>query len=250
MRNLIYTTIFLFTIVSCKHNDENRNIVGTGNKWSSERIRKYFIDSIALRNGNGKFGNGDSLNDFDKFSKTFFSDIKAKNINDPLIYAFNESYIDTTRIDKNQEWLRITVDPCFDIPYCIIVEKVNNRTKLTIKMTNGYGCYYSGYLNFFNSQFLTDTAFSNISQKLNDLNFWKLGNDTTCGRVLDGENWTFEAIAKGRNNLVKRHSPTVCTSIETKTLLSIANDLKKLSRLTDFLSLKMQTMKKKIGYDW
>jgi hypothetical protein len=249
MRTLIYITFFILTIASCRQSDKNKIFVETENKWSSERIKKYFIDSIALRNANGKFGYGDSLNDFDKFSKTFFSDIKAKNIDDPFIFAFNENYIDTTQIDKNLEWLRITVDPCFGIPYCIVAEKLNNRTKLTIKMTSGYGCYYSGYLNFFNSQFLTDTAFNNISQKLNNLNFWKLGNDSTCEKVLDGERWTFEAIEKGKYNLVKRHSPTVCNSIETKTLLSIANELKKFSELNDFLNLKMQTMKKTIGED-
>lgn len=249
MRIYIYLATFILIITSCKQSDRNKNIVGTESKWSSEQIKKYFIDSIALRNGNGKFGNGNGLNNFDTFSKTFFSEIKAKNIDDPFIFAFNENYIDTTRIDKNREWLRITVDPCFDIPYCIIAEKLDNRTKLTIKMTNGYGCYCAGYLSFFNSQFITDTAFNNISQKLNALNFWKLGNDTTCEKVLDGERWTFEAIEKGKYNLVKINSPLVCNSIETKTLLSIANDLKKFSKLNDFLNLKMQTMKKIVGKD-
>lgn len=249
MRILICIAVFISIIASCRQSDRNKKYIEPENKWSTERIQKYFVDSIALRKANGKFGYGDSLNDFEKFSKIFLSDIKAKNINDPFIFAFNETYIDTTHIDKNKEWLRITVDPCFDIPYCMIVEKVNNRTKLTIKTTNGYGCYCSGYLNFFNTQFLPDTAFNDISKKLNELNFWKLENDTTCEKVVDGEHWTLEAIEKGKYNLIYRQSPTFCTSNETKILLSIANELKKASRLNDFLNVKMKTMKKVIGKD-
>jgi hypothetical protein len=249
MRTLIFISFFILTILSCEQLDKDKKQIKNEAKWTAEQIRKYFIDSIALRNAYGIYGNGDSLNDFDKFSKHFLKDIKAKNISDPFIFAFDEDYIDTLQIDKNRKWLRIIVNPCFEIPYCIIAEKINDRTRLTIKMTNGYGCYYSGHLNFINSQFTTDTLFENITHKLNTINFWTLSNDTTCEKVLDGEDWTIEAIVNGKYNLLKRHSPTVCSSNETKTLLKIANDLKQLSKLNDFLILKKQIIKKTFGED-
>src|SRR6185312_3841882 len=99
MKALIYIALSFFAISSCKPVDKKIIVLEPNKKWSQDSLRKYFKDSIAYRKYNGKWGAGDSLNDFDKFAQYVLKDIKAKNINDPLIFGFDENYIDTTKID-------------------------------------------------------------------------------------------------------------------------------------------------------
>ncbi len=96
--------------------------------------------------GNSNYKNPDSLNKFEFFMKTFYDNSKAINYRDEFVYALDEPYIDTTQIDKNKKWVRLIVKPTFSRPYCITLDKVKSNTKLTFKMTNGRGGYYSGYL--------------------------------------------------------------------------------------------------------
>ncbi len=234
--------IFLFvTIISCKENP-TAEIVLHKNKlsWTEKQKRKYFTDSIATKIYNGRYGmknNKDSLNDFDVFSRIMFSDIKAKNIQDPFIYAFEEPYIDTTQIDSNVCWFRITINPCFRVPYCLIVEKKLNKTYLTAKMTNGHGGYHCGTLDITTTRIFSDTFYTNISNKLHQLDFWKLKNDSICKGGFDGENWTFEAIENGKYNLIDRWVPQACGDSRTLQLGKIGIDIRNKSKIFDMFSI-------------
>jgi hypothetical protein len=188
----------------------------------------------------------DSLNNFDKFSKYILSNIKAKNISDPFILGFDENYIDTTKIDSAKKWFRISVDPCFRIPYCFILEQVGNKSILTLKMTDGHGGYFSGFLNFLITHVYDDTFYTSISKRLHHLNFWQITNDTTCGPGLDGENWTFEAIENGKYNIVTRWVPMHCGNEITKQLAQIGLQLMKKSQFIDYLKVKTGADKKEL----
>src|SRR5215207_8480442 len=88
MKLLIYIALFLFVMSSCRQGNKKVIISETSKKWSQDSIKNYFRDSIAHRMYNGQWGQGDSLNDFDKFSKFILADIKSKNITDPFILGF------------------------------------------------------------------------------------------------------------------------------------------------------------------
>ena len=221
METLIRITLFLFIISSCRQGDKKLTISGTSKKWSQDSIKKYFKDSIAHKMYNGRMGSNDSLNDFDKFSKYILTDIKAKNISDPFILGFDENYIDTTKIDSIKQWFIISVNPCFRIPYCLILEKMDTKSLLTLKMTDGHGGYYSGYLNFISTLQDSDSLYSSISSKLHQLDFWRIKEDTTCEGGLDGEGWTFEAIENGQYNIVSRWVPLSCGNNTTRQLALI-----------------------------
>lgn len=225
-------------LASCRQTSHEKPIIKTESEWTTERIKKYFKDSIAHRKYNGRIGQSESLNDFDNFSKYILKDIKAKNIGDPYILGFDEEYIDTTKIDKNRKWFRISVDPCFRIPYCLILEQFKDRSELILKMTDGHGGYYSGFLNFFRKQNFADTLYSNISKELHQLDFWTLTKDTTCGSGTDGEQWTFEAIENGRYNILTRWVPLRCGNQNTKRLAEIGVRLRNKSQFKDYFHLQ------------
>jgi hypothetical protein len=232
MRKSLVIFLITLTVFSCKKNRTNE--IGQKVNWTEQQKRIYFEDSIANRMYNGTYGQGDSLNNFDIFSRIMFAEIKAKNKNDPYIYAFEEPYIDTTQIDSNKFWFRITVDPCFRIPYCLIVEKKIDKTYLTVKMTNGSGGYYSGTLDFSLTKIFSDTVYNNISNELHQLNFWKLGEDNISGGS-DGETWTFEAIENGKYNLIDRWVPQLYGNRTTKQLGQLGMRIKEMSKLLDIL---------------
>jgi len=246
MKTLFAITFFLFLISSCRQEDKKVPAATGGTKWSQDSIKQYFKDSIAYRQYNGQLGSGDSLNNFDTFSRYILTDIKAKNISDPFILAFEENYIDTSRIEAGKQWFRITVDPVFRIPYCLILEKVNNKSILTLKMTDGYGGYYSGYLNFTSSATDSGSLYNSISSRLHQLNFWEIKDDTTCSGGGDGEVWTFEGIEKGQYNLVSRWFPLNCGDEITQKLALIGVELRNRSLFKNYLQAKTEMTKKKI----
>lgn len=246
MKELMHIALFLFFISSCKPVEKKIIIPDTPPKWSQESIRNYFKDSIAYRRYNGQWGQGDSLNDFDKFAQYILKDIKAKNINDPLIFGFDENYIDTTKIDSTKRWLRISIDPCFAIPYCLIIEQIGNKSVLTLKMTDGLGGYYSGFLNFLSVLQDTDSLYSSISYKLHKLDFWKIKKDTTCLGGFDGDTWTFEAIENGQYNIVSRWAPLNCGNSTTKQLALIGVTLRNKSLFKNYIQAKTKMSREKI----
>lgn len=188
--------------------------------------------------GNGNYKNADSLNQFEFFMKTFYPNSKAINYRDEFVYALDEPYIDTTQIDKAKKWFRLIVKPSFTSPYCITLEKVKNNTKVTFKMTNGRGGYYSGYLTLASFLYFKETLYDSYSSRLNKIKFWEIkGKDSSCHAVLDGTSLVFEAIDKGRYNIVYRHSPWVCTSKEAQELVKIFEDLYNITDIEKFLKL-------------
>lgn len=238
MKTSIYIPFLAFLITSCNHIDKTKAIAKPTNKWSKDSIINYFKDSIAYRMYNGYGREADSLNNFDKFSKYLLGDIKAKNISDPFILGFDENYIDTTKIDTTKKWLRISVDPVFRTPYCLILEKKGNKSILTLKMTDGHGGYYSGYLNFTSTQKYSDSLYSSISNKLHQLNFWSIHEDTTCKGGMDGEEWTFEAVENGQYNIVSRWVPLSCGNDITHQLALLGVDLRQKSKLKGYLQVR------------
>jgi hypothetical protein len=249
MKTLISITTFLFLICSCRQVDKKVIHTQSNKSWSQDSIKKYFKDSIAFRMYNGQMGKGDGLNYFDEFSKYILANIKAKNINDPFILAFDENYIDTTKIDSSKKWFRISVNPVFRTPYCLIIEETGNRSFLTIKMTNGHGGYYSGYLDFVSMKQFDNSLYFSVSQKLHQLNFWKVTEDTTCKGGFDGESWTFEAIENGKYNIQTRWLPLDCGNAVTKQLALLGVQLRDSSQFKEYLHMKMG-MTKKVIDDW
>jgi len=245
MKPLIYLAL-LIVISSCKQNEKKSIDPVTDKSWSQDSIRNYFKDSISHRNINGRMGQGDSLNDFDKFSKYILAHIKAKNITDPFILGFDENYIDTTKIDTSKKWFRISVNPVFRTPYCLILEKTGNTSTLTLKMTDGRGGYESGFLNFVSLQQTEDSFYLSISKRLHQLKFWDLKEDTTCGRGFDGENWTFEAIENGKYNIQTRWHPLRCGDSTTKELAKLCIQLRYVSQFKDYLQVRAGVTKKEI----
>ncbi|MDF2188528.1 hypothetical protein [Paraflavitalea sp. CAU 1676] len=238
MKELISIVTFLLLVFSCRQ--EAKEIIHLpGNiNWSQDSIRKYFKDSIAHRMYNGRMGQGDSLNDFDKFSKYIMSGTKAKNISDPFMLGFDEEYIDTTKIDSVKRWFRISINPVFRTPYCLILEQMAGKSTLTLKMANGHGGYYSGYLDFVATKQFEDSLYYSISQKLHQIGFWRITEDTTCSGGLDGEIWTFEAIENGKYNILTRWAPLHCGNAATKQLALVGVQLRDSSRFKEYLHVK------------
>jgi hypothetical protein len=233
MRNFIIIRTLLLSLFSCRQVNNSFK----KNSWTEQEIKQYFIDSIAM--GNGDYDNKDSLNKFPYFMKTFYNNSNAINYWDEFIYALDEPYIDTTNIEKNKQWLRVIVKPTFSNPFCITLEKIKNKTKLSLKLTNGQGGYFSGYLTMSNFSYFKDSLYNSYYSRLDKINFWRIkGEDSTCHRVLDGTAYVFEAIDKGIYNVVYRYTPSVCTSKESKELSKIGEDLFKVADLEKFWKIQ------------
>ena len=231
MRALFYIAL-LCIVTACKDAGSGKPAVAgkpvaaeTRKPGTADSVRKYFRDSIAQAtyqfNGKGPlFGTN------------------ASNADDPLIFAFEEEYVDTTRIEAHKKWLRITVRPCFRIPYCIVLELIDTASVLTLKMTDGRGCNSPGYLDFVSSQKFSDSLYSGVSKRLHGFGFWQLGQDTSCHGGMDGEVWTIEAIENRRYNLVGRWAPLHCGNTTTKELASLVVELRKMARLKQYLKAR------------
>ena len=229
---ILYFVIFLVLLFACGDTKQNVNYSKTtSNQWTEEQKRNYFNDSIAIFIERQSGINHDFL----YFFKQQYPDVKAKYI-DPFIYAFEEPIVDTTKIDTAIKWFRLTVEPCFRLPYCLIVEKKKGKTFLTTKVTNGDGGYYSGTLALNMKFLLQDSICDNLINQLHMLNFWTLAADTTCHGGLDGETWIFESIDKGKYNVLSRWYPQECGNMRTKQLAQLGLRLREYSRLEKVLA--------------
>jgi hypothetical protein len=234
---VLFATICLIT-QSC--NDNNKTIDKIQSikyNWTEDQKRKYFQDSVYILNPNFGGESGDSINVFEVFARNMFADIKSKNIYNPYIYALEEPYIDSTKIDSGKFWFRIVVEPTFSQPYCLVVEKKANRTYLTAKMTDGKAGYYTGQLEFVCTKTFGDTMYNYISKVLHKLNFWKLRTDPIRHHGADGDNYTLEAIENGKYNIVRSWSPLYCGDRETFQLAMLGLDLLKISKLNQHIAL-------------
>jgi hypothetical protein len=232
MRPLLLITSLLF-LLACKDTSQKTN---QSKSWTEEQKRQYFSDSLAGLYGFGRYGESDSTKTFAYFFKTHYPNIKTKYSYDAFPYAFEEEYIDTSKIDTSRRWFRIIVRPCFRLPYCFVVEKKGNKSFLTTKITNGRGGYNTGILISTMRFPFGDTLYDNISKRLNTLNFWTLGKDTTCHGGLDGETWTIEAIDNGRYNIISRWVPQDCGDSTTINLSKIGLKLNQLGKLDKVLN--------------
>ena len=209
MKKLFFITLIFFIAISAMFSCREKTKQNKPN-WTENQKRKYFNDSIAFRYCNGlrmnhyheRSTNDIVLNNFAFFMDSLYPEIKAINKQLPFIYAFEEPYIDNSKIDSSKNWIRMILDPCWRIPCCITIEKKNDRTYLTSKITNGLGGYYSGLLLSSFTKVYSDTLYDHISKELHKTNFWKIRfeNFDCC----DGETWYFEAIEKGKYNYVMR----------------------------------------------
>ena len=199
--------------------------------------RKYFVDSFAYVYGNGF--NKDSLHNFRHFFKTRYPEVNTPYAGDPLPYAFEEAYLDTTKIDTGKRWFRIIVDPCFGIPYCIIIARSAGRTWLTLKLTSGRGCLTLGQLYITKTMVVEDSLQDKLFQKLDSIRFWGIGIQPDCGGT-DGATWTFEALDRGRYKRVVRWSPGYCGEPAAIALSVIGGELGKLANLEDYRDLVLK----------
>jgi hypothetical protein len=229
---ILSSVIFLVFVVACGDKEQRvKPSTVAKTAWTEEQKRQYFNDSIAVF----RIGLIDSSNEFPYFFKKHYPDIQAK-YKDAFLYALEEQIIDTTKIDTAAKWFRLTIEPCFRLPHCLIVEKYKKQTIMTTKATNGDGGYNTGTLALQTKFFVPDTVYDNILNQLRGLNFWSLGDDTTCHGGLDGETWIFESIDKGRYNVVTRWVPQSCGNRTTKQLAQLGIRLREVSRLEKVLA--------------
>ena len=222
MRIFPYLILFLLFFVGCKTpSNVNPTISSRSESLPESEKRKFFYDHIANRNCNDGSCNGDSTTDFSKFIRDFYPFEKAININDALIYALEEPYIDSTKIDKSRKWIRVTVDGTWSIPYCVIAEQKNHKTYITFKASDGSGGYYPGTLASTETVSVSDSILPSAMSRLNKLNFWNLNHDNSNYCVTDGTILTMEAMENGKYNLINFYSPRQCGNAITEELEEI-----------------------------
>jgi hypothetical protein len=238
MKKLIWilNLLIVAVVISCKDDGgPSRTEYTRSSDWTEAEKRKYFQDSLAFRLCNRDSCKG--LNSFVNFSNSFLSHIKAKNIQNPVIYAMEEPYIDTTCIDSNQSWFRIIVMPISNKPYCLVIEKKNNRTYLTTKVTNGAAGYFPGLLDISVTSIYSDSVYNNFSRILFKHDFWSLGKDTSIRQGIDGETWMFEGIDKGRYNCIYRWVPLSHGTSVTRDLATVTWRHFNMSKIFDIYTL-------------
>ena len=199
-------------------------------QYTEGEARQFFEDSIA-----GPDNKEFTSEKFPRFLKRYYPQLKTRTRN-ALIYAIEEPFVDTTKIDTAKQLFRVTVDPCFRKPYIMIVEKNRGKSSLTIKVTNGFGCQYPGVLASTTKFKFVGELYDTVASKLQSLNFWALGNDTTCHGGLDGEEWLIEALDKGKYNAIYRWVPQHCGDSTTRKLAGVVQHLAAESRLDAILS--------------
>jgi hypothetical protein len=115
---ILSSVIFIFLLTACA--DKAQEVVVSKKDrpdgWTELQKRQFFSDSIAIF----RIGTTDSSNEFPHFFKKHYPDVKAK-YKDAFLYALEEPIIDTTTIDTTTKWFRLTIEPCFRLPHCVIV---------------------------------------------------------------------------------------------------------------------------------
>lgn len=224
MRPLLIAYIALL-FVGCTNGSRQTKKASATQELSERQKRKYFIDN--------DLGWYEREKDFLKFIKDYYPTNKAINKNNPYPYAFEEEYIDTTKIDSSRNWFRVIVEPCFRLPYALIVETAEGHYNFTVKLTNG-DCNRTGSLFLTMKPFLFDSVGKSLFKSLDSLNYWTMKPEMN-GSYTDGETWTYEALSNGRYNLVRQRLPQYCKDQNAKDVYRIALYLIKYSKLDNVL---------------
>lgn len=221
--------VLLFLSMGCRHTEKE----GYVRQWAEEEKRTYFEDSIANCLYNGRHQGKDGLENADVFLATLFDTSSIAQHDNILLYAMEEPFIDTNRINNNSNWLRITVDPTFRIPYCLIFQQQGNRYRLNAKMTDGRGGYFTGLLDVETVQYYPKEFGDSIFNKFRVLRFTELPiNEKRNG--FDGETWTVEAIIDGRYHGIERWHPQSSKDQPVKEISKIGQRLLQQSGIIGF----------------
>lgn len=218
--NLLSFAILLIVSLSCSNNN---------NEWTENQKRAYFEDSIAFRLYNSK--DGKTLNNFVFFMDSLYPENNAINKHCPYVYAFEEPYFDPNNFDNTINLIRIIMVSCWDIPMCVTLEKKNNKTILTSKITNGDGGYYCGTLLSSFMKIYPDTLYDFIYNEFVELNYWNL--DSAYVDCSDGEEWHFEIAHEGRYHYLYRHCLFGLKDTTNKKLLNIGLEILTLGKYFD-----------------
>jgi hypothetical protein len=207
------------------HRQDSKPILSSS--WSEAQKRNYFVDTFAYRTGSGRFYDllKDSSSSFGVFFRKQYPDLHTAYYTDPLPYALEEEYIDTTRIDSGREWVRFIVYSFFELPYSMVLERKAGRTYLTTKLTDGNGLYHTGQLILTSKQVIPDSSAESVFKTIDSLSFWHLGEDTSCHGGTDGSVWDIEAILHGKYNRVERWAPDGCGDLTTRALAKLGEKL-------------------------
>jgi hypothetical protein len=221
--HLMLLGLMAFFLVSCHWNETKPY-----SQWTEAQKRNYFVDSFAYVTGSGKYFElvgQDSGKLFGSFIRHQYPDLHTTYYMDPLPYALEEEYIDTTRIDSSREWIRFIVYSFFDLPYSLVLERRAGRTYLTTKLTDGQGLYHTGQLILTSKQVVPDSLTESVFRTIDSLNFWRLQGDTSCHGGTDGSEWSIEAILHAKYNRVERWAPEGCGDSVTRKLAELGNQL-------------------------
>jgi hypothetical protein len=229
-RTIIYSIVIAIFVLSCQSEEIDNLTVST----CEDNLREYFDDSLAYR----IFRTDKFLAHLPKNCSNFKM-YPPENYNDTiyypyfymLLYAFEEDFIDFDNINATDEYYRFTVKPCFRKPYYIKIEKKNNKTYYTAKLTDGDGGYFTGTLTTSITKVFSDSLIDNVSKKFENIDFWELSDDNKCRGGFDGETWFIEAVKDGEYNLINRWVPVDCGDSITKTIGSIGIDLRELGKI-------------------
>ena len=224
MRTLLIVYIALL-FVGCTNGPDRLKRVSAPQDLSERQKRQYFFDN--------DLGWYEREKDFLKFMKDYYPTNKAINKNNPYPYAFEEEYIDTIKIDSSRNWFRVIVEPCFRLPYALIIEGAEEHYNFTVKLTNG-DCNRTGWLFLTMKPFLFDSIGKSLFNRLDSLNYWSMKPEMN-GSYTDGETWTYEAISNGRYNLVRQRLPQYCKNKDAIELYNTVLYLVKFARLDNIL---------------
>jgi hypothetical protein len=226
LKNLLLAVIICFGAISCHQNDFRAT---PSQIWTEDQKRKYFVDSFAYPVGSGQilqFLHGDTTKSFAAFLQLQYPNIHSVYSMDPLPYALEDEYVDTTRIDPTREWIRLVVDPFFELPYSIVLERKAGRSYLITKLTDGVGRYNTGQLILTSKQQASDSLMNSILNIVDSLGFWQMQQvDTTGPKVTDGIEWQVEAMVGGRYNLIYRLAPDGSSTHNAVLLAKLGNQL-------------------------
>jgi len=229
---------FSFFVLSACSNQAPKVHKANNFNWSRDSIKNYYLQHIASYEFlNAQ--NPDSLWFFNIFSKHVLNIQHAKNGGDPLLFSFDEPYSDTTDIDPNKNWLRISVNPCFYKPYCMTIEKVDNTTILRLKTSNGRGCQNLGYLDFVNETTIQQSQFfDTLATQLENLHIWNWPLNVRCRSCTDGESWTIEFIKNGRYTIHLTDSPFYNKHPKDSVLSVLVANIRDAMKFHQYMSLK------------
>jgi hypothetical protein len=219
----------LLLSIGCRNSEKDVYI----SNWTEEKKRTYFEDNIAYSMYNGRHQGKEGLENADVFLASMFDTINMAQHDNILLYAMEERFIDTTRLDGHGNWLRITVDPTFRIPYCLILEEQGKRSRLNAKMTDGSGGYFSGLLHVETLQYYSKEFGDSIFRELRALRFSSLSTHENRNGF-DGETWTIEAILDGKYHGIERWHPQSSKEQAVNDISTIGTKLIEQSGIIDF----------------